>query len=136
MPVAMRFVFLLSMAVACTPPAPPPGSAGPLEAAQAFSAAVQKGDSAAAWSLLTPRSRDAVDARAEAARKAAGGPEPEGGRQMLFNSALPQGASKLTLVEESGDTAQVSDGAHRFRLRRESGRWLLDLDLPDAGAAR
>ena len=133
----MRLALLLC-AAACTPAAPPPGAAGPLEAAQAFSAAVQKGDAATAWSLLSPASHAAADAQAAAARLASKTPEPESGRQMLFGSALPLGRSETKLLDERGDEAHVAEGARTFRLVRESGRWLVDLrlDSPDAGAGR
>ena len=125
---------LLLCAAACTPPPPPPGAAGPLEAVQAFSTAVQKGDVATAWSLLSSSTRAAADAQAAAARKSSGTAEPESGRQMLFTSALPQGAPSgaadaLKLLDEKGDEAHVERGAGRYRLVREHDRWLLDLEL-------
>src|SRR5947199_5239546 len=82
---AMR-VLLLAALCACTSPQPPPGSAGPAEAVQDLAAALQKGDTATAWSLLstrTQRDADAVAARAPG-RADAGA---ESGRAMLFTSA-------------------------------------------------
>ena len=60
-------VLLLAALCACTSPQPPPGSAGPAEAVQDLAAALQKGDTATAWSLLSTRTQkdaDAVAARA------------------------------------------------------------------------
>lgn len=139
LPMRLAVAFLLCVA-ACTAPAPPPGAAGPLEAVQDFSAAAQKGDAATAWSLLASRTRVAADQQAAAARRSTGSAEPESGRQMLFSSALPQGGSGAgvaKLIDEQGDEAHVAVGAKRFRVVRESDRWLveLDLDARDAGAA-
>src|SRR5713101_323401 len=67
---------------------PPPGAAGPVEAVQEFAAALQRGDAAAAYALLstrTQREADQIAARARAAAGDAGG-VPESGRQMLFGS--------------------------------------------------
>lgn len=133
-------LLLTSALAACNPPAPPPGAAGPVEAAQAFSGAVQKGDAATAWSLLSSRTHAAADARAAAARLASGLAEPESGRHMLFGAALPQGPLEARLLDQSGDEAHVAAGAQRYRVVREGGRWLLDLDVEpaarDAGAGR
>ena len=131
-------VAFLLCAAACTPVAPPPGAAGPLEAVQAFSAALQKGDAATAWSLLSTATRAAADQQAAAARRSNGTAEPESGRQMLFGSALPQGTLEAKLLDEKGDEAHVAAGSRRFRVVREGERWHLELDLEarDAGLAR
>ena len=129
---------LLLLSAACTPPAPPPGAAGPLEAVQNFSAALQKGDAATAWSLLSARTRALADEQAAAARKATGAVEPETGRQMLFSSALPQGSIEAKLLDEKGDEAHVAVGPRRYRVVREQDRWHVELDLAarDAGDGR
>ena len=129
---------LALVAGGCSAPAPPPGAAGPLEAAQEFSTAVQKGDTATAWSLLSPATRSAADALAATARASRGGAEPESGKQMLFSSALPQGPSAAKLLDEKGDEAHVAVGAARYRVVRQGGRWLIELELGarDAGQQR
>ena len=129
MALSMRLAVAVLFCAACTPPGPPPGAAGPLEAVQSFSAAAQKGDTATAWSLLSVRTRAAADAQAAAAGKQTGKAEPESGRQMLFGSALPQGKLEAKLLDEKGDEAHVALGAKRYRVVRENDRWHVDLDL-------
>jgi hypothetical protein len=133
----MRRLALLLLAAACAPRPPPPGAAGPVEAAQDFALALQKGDAAAAWSLLSSRAQREADALAARARAFAGdaGVGPESGRQMLFTSALPQGKVQVRKVAQTTDgeaTVEVTDtaGAKRvYPLLREGGSWKLDLDL-------
>jgi len=140
----MRRAALLLCLLGCkAAEAPPPGAAGPVEAVQAFAAALQRGDPAAAYALLSSRTRREADRIAAQARAAAGpdaGGVPESGRQMLFASALPQGKIEAREISRQGDVAQVEviDQARRartFRLVREGGVWKLDLDLagPDGG---
>jgi hypothetical protein len=128
----MRRVFLLALC-ACAMPQPPPGSAGPAEAVQDLAAALQKGDAAAAWSLLSTRTQREADAIAARARAAAADAGPESGRAMLFASALPGGAVEPRVVSQSGDSAEVQTaadgGGSVFRVVRETGRWRVDLDL-------
>lgn len=143
-PSAMRRAPLLVLLfVGCTSQSPPPpGAAGPIEAAQEFAAALQRGDATTAYSLLsarTQREADEIAAKARAAGGDAGG-VPASGRQMLFGSALPQGKVEVREVSRQGDVAQVAvvDANHRartYRVVREGSVWKLDLDLAagDAG---
>ncbi|HYY51516.1 MAG TPA: hypothetical protein VE755_01530, partial [Myxococcales bacterium] len=59
---------LLGVLCACTSPQPPPGSAGPAEAVQDLATALQKGDSATAWSLLSTRTQKEAEAVAARTR--------------------------------------------------------------------
>jgi len=133
----MRRAALFLCLFACKPAAPPPGAAGPVEAVQEFAAALQRGDAAAAYALLssrTQRQADQIAARARAAAGDAGG-VPESGRQMLFGSALPEGKVEVREVSRQGDVAQVqvvdkSGHARNYRVVREGEVWKVDLDLP------
>jgi hypothetical protein len=133
---------LLALAAACSSPsAPPPGAAGPLEAVQELASALQRGDAATAYALLSERTRREADRLAARARASAGdaGGVPESGRQMLFGSALPQGKVDVREVSRQGDVAQVEavDAAHRahtYRVVREKNLWKVDLDLSAADA--
>ena len=113
-----------------------------MEAAQEFAAALQRGDAATAYGLLSARTQRDADQLATKARAAGGdaGGVPESGRQMLFGSALPQGKVEVRELSRQGDVAQVEvvDATHRartYRVVREGNLWKLDLDLapPDAG---
>ena len=120
--------------VACTAPQPPPGSAGPAEAVQDFAAALQKGDAATAWSLLSSRTQKEADDAAARARAFAGDAVPAQGRAMLFASALPGRPVEARVVSQTGDSAEVQTaddaGVQVYRVVREGGRWRVDLDLP------
>ena len=140
----LRAALLLCLIGCKAAESPPPGAAGPVEAVQAFAAALQRGDAAAAYALLSSRTQREADRIAAQARVAAGtdvGGVPESGRQMLFASALPQGKVEAHEVSRQGDVAQVEviDQARRartFRVVREGGVWKLDLDLPGPDAGR
>ena len=147
----LRGALLPLLLLGCTATQPPPGAAGPAEAVQEFAAAMQKGDSATAWALLSTRSQAQADAIAARARAAAGGagfagdgqsPQggasnsggPESGRQMLFQSALPGRPVEARVVSQSGYAAEVQtteDGgvSRTWHVVREGGRWRVDLDL-------
>jgi len=139
-----RSAVLLLLVLGCSsPPAPPPGAAGPVEAAQELAGALQRGDAATAYNLLssrTQREADQIAARARASAGDAGG-VPESGRQMLFGSALPKGKVEARELARQGDVAQVEvvDAEHRaqtYRVVRENGVWKLDLDLAGSDAGR
>ena len=135
---------LFALALSCSSPsAPAPGAAGPLEAAQEFAAALQRGDAATAYGLLSARTQRDADQIAARARASAADASavPESGRQMLFGSALPQGKVEVREVARHGDVAQVEvvDADHRartYRVIREKNLWKLDLDLSASDAGR
>jgi hypothetical protein len=126
-------VLLLAALCACASPQPPPGSAGPAEAVQDLAAAIQKGDTATAWSLLSTRTQKDADAVAARARGRADA-GAESGRAMLFTSALPGRAVEAQVVSQTGDSAEVrtggDGGGQVYRVVKEAGRWRVDLDLP------
>jgi hypothetical protein len=128
----MKRLLLLASLCACAAPPPPPGSAGPAEAVQEFASAVQKGDAATAWVLLSTRTQQEGDAIAARVRACSGDGKPESGRAMLFGSALPGRPVEARVESQSGDSAQVrtnQDGGRVVRVVRERGRWRVDLDL-------
>jgi len=132
-----RTFLILATISACTAPQPPPGAAGPGEAVQDFAAALQRGDAAAAYALLSTKTRWEADRLAAQARAAAGdsGIAPESGRQMLLGSALPQGKVQVREVGRDGpDAARVevidsSQRARTYRVVREGPLWKIELDL-------
>jgi hypothetical protein len=133
---------LFAFAAACSSrSAPPPGAAGPVEAVQELASALQRGDAATAYNLLSQRTQREADQFAARARASAGdaGGVPESGRQMLFGSALPQGKVEVREIGRQGDVAQVEvvDAARRartYRVVREKNLWKVDLDLAAADA--
>ncbi len=129
----MRGLWLFALC-ACVSPQPPPGSAGPEEAVKEFAAAVQKGDAATAWSLLSSLTQQKADALAARARAASGNGKPGSGRAMLFGGALPGKTVETRILRQEGETAEVrtdEDGGRTYRVVREGSRWRIDLDLPD-----
>jgi hypothetical protein len=139
-----RAPLLVLFVLGCTSQSPPPpGAAGSIEAAQEFAAALQRGDAATAYGLLSSRTQHVADEIAAKARAAGGdaGGVPASGRQMLFGSALPQGKVEVREIGRQGDVAQVEvvDAAHRartYRVIREKNLWKVDLDLSAADAGR
>lgn len=115
---------------ACPSAQPEPGTAGPAEAVQDFASALQRGDTATAWSLLSRRTQQDADKVARAALPDAG---PGSGRQMLFNSALPGRPIHARVVSQDDGTAEVQTdddgGARTFHVVREDGRWRVDLKI-------
>lgn len=119
---------------ACARHQPPAGAAGPAEAVRGFSAALGRGETHAAWALLSTRTQRAADALARSAKIASPAAGPASGRQMLFGSALPAGPVQPGRVSEHGDEAEVetsSDGgaSGTFHAVRENGVWKVDLPL-------
>lgn len=109
--------------------------AAPDERYRAFAAAAQRGDADAVWSMLSERSRAALDARAKAlAARAPPGVVPASGRELVLGD-LPARAvrpSSVVVVRESRDTAVVAvevEGEPRREatLVREGGVWRVDV---------
>jgi hypothetical protein len=104
---------------------------GPAERYQAFAAAVRAGDSDAAWSMLSEKSREELDRRAKAlAAKAPPGVLAASGRQAVLGdlSARSPRPSSVVVARESRDAAVVSvelEGgpAREVSLVREGGVW-------------
>ena len=138
----MRFL-LLALVACARPAAPPPGAAGPAEAVQELSQALQRGDTGAAWSLLSEGTRASADRLAAQAR-AGSDAGPSSGREMLFGNALPGKPIEVKVLSESGDSAEVQasapDGGEQraFHAVREAGVWHVTLPLEerDAGPGR
>jgi hypothetical protein len=126
-----KLVLVCVLATACPQKQPPPaGAAGPAEAVQDFGAAIQRGDTAAAWALLSSRTQQQANQLAAAAH-----PDAGDGRTMLFGSALPAGPLTVTQSQPSGDSAEVQTAAadggagRAFHVVREGALWRVDLDL-------
>lgn len=113
---------------------------GPAESYRRFAAAARAGDADAVWSMLSERSRAALDARAsELSARAAPGVIPPSGRELVLGDQAAR-APRLraaVVVRESADTAVVrvedeAGGAGEVTLAREGGAWRVVLE--DASA--
>jgi hypothetical protein len=135
MNVHLLLALALALLLAGCPKAPPPGAAGPVEAAQAFATALQKRDPDAAWALLSSRTQARADALAAKAAGSGAGAQAGGGQQMLFSGALPGAALTARVLSEDGGAAELElteagRQPHKGRAVREGGGWKIDLDLP------
>ncbi len=133
LPLALLAVVVAVLA-ACSRPA------GPAESYRRFSAAARSGDAETVWSLLSERSRAALDARArELSARAAPGVIPPSGRDLVLGDQAAR-APRLraaVVVRESADLAVVrvedeAGGKGEVTLVREDGAWRVQLE--DAGA--
>ena len=124
-------VLVLALAFSCARREPPvAGAAGPVEAVQAFAAAIDKGHAGAAWALLSSRTQKAADAQA----LQLGDAGPSSGRQLLFSSALPGGPVTVREISQDGGASEVAvsegdAGTRTFKVVREAQGWKVDLDL-------
>jgi hypothetical protein len=126
----MKWLWLLVLAGCPKQQPPPPGAAGPSEAVQEFAHAIQRGDSASAWALLSPHTQQQANQLAAEAH-----PDGGDGRAMLFTGAIPGGEVTVTQVRPAADSAEVQtalpDGGPGpvFHVVREGDRFRVDLDL-------
>ncbi len=103
---------------------------GPAERYAAFAAAAREGDGDAVWSMLSERSRAALDAQARTLAARAPGVVAPSPRQLVLGDLAP-GARRqrsVVVVRESRDAAVVAvevEGApaREVNLVREGGAW-------------
>jgi hypothetical protein len=116
---------------------------GPAEQYRAFAAAARAGDADAVWSMLSERSRAALDARArEVAARAPSGVLSSSGRDLVLGdpSASARRLASVVVTRESRDAAllavRVEDAGEprEVSLVREGGGWRVV--LPGAAPAR
>jgi hypothetical protein len=104
---------------------------GPAERYSAFAAAAREGDAEAVWSMLSERSRAALDDRARAlAARVPPGTVAASGRQLVLGDLAPRARRprSVVLVRESRDAAVVKvevegEPAREASLVREGGAW-------------
>ncbi len=138
---AMRRALAVSLAVvlslACR------RAQGPADQYRAFVAAARSGDADAVWSMLSARSRAALDDRArEVAARAPSGVLPTSGRDLVVGDLAAHAArvQSVVVTRESRDAALLAvrvEGAAEPRevsLVREGGTWRVV--LPGAAPAR
>lgn len=108
---------------------------GPAESYRRFAAAARTGDADAVWSMLSERSRAALDARARAlSSRAAPGVIPPSGRDLVLGdqAARAPRLRSAVVVRESADAAVVrvedeAGGQGEVTLLREGGAWRVEL---------
>jgi hypothetical protein len=104
---------------------------GPAERYAAFAAAARDGDADAVWSMLSAKSREAIDARArELAARVPSGVVTASGRALVLGDLAPlaRRPRSVVVVRESRDAAVVSvdvegEAAREASLVREGGAW-------------
>jgi hypothetical protein len=108
---------------------------GPAERYRAFAAAARSGDSDAVWSMLSERSRAALDARAaDIASRAPPGVVAGSGRQLVLGdlAARTPRAKAVVVRRESRERAVLAvevegEPVREVTLVREGGVWRVDL---------
>jgi hypothetical protein len=108
---------------------------GPAERYRAFAAAARSGDSDAVWSMLSERSRAALDARAAGiASRAPPGVVAGSGRQLVLGdlAARTPRAKAVVVRRESRERAVLAvevegEPVREVTLVREGGVWRVDL---------
>ena len=104
---------------------------GPAERYAAFAAAAREGDADAVWSMLSDRSRQALESRArDLAARAPAGAVTTSGRQLVLGdfAARARRPRAVVVVRESSDAAVVKvevegEPDREASLVRESGAW-------------
>ncbi len=105
---------------------------GPAERYRAFAAAARGGDAAAAWSMLSARTRAALDERAKAlAAEAPSGVVPASGEDLVLGdlAVRAERPRSIVVVRESQNAAVLeveTEGggpAREVTLVREEGSW-------------
>lgn len=117
----------------CAPRDPPPDAVY-----RAFVKAAAARDAAAAWPLLSSRTRSWLDARARRAAGEAPGLLPASGQRLLFGDAAAGAARPVKEIEvldrdASRARLRVTDDAGAVAavaLVREGGAWRIDLPEP------
>jgi hypothetical protein len=129
----MRRLALVALALAaCAPRDPPPDAVY-----RAFARATSERDAAAAWDLLSERTRAWLDARARAAAARAPGLVPANAQRLLLGDAAGgvRPARVIEVVRRGEERAELrvtdaSGAAVEVALVRERGGWRLDLPEP------
>jgi hypothetical protein len=104
---------------------------GPAERYSAFAAAARDGDEDAVWSMLSAKTREALEARARAlAARVPSGVVSASGKQLVLGDLAPRARrpSSVVVVRESRDAAVVAvetegEGSREASLVREDGAW-------------
>ncbi|ACG75051.1 conserved hypothetical protein [Anaeromyxobacter sp. K] len=114
--------------------------ASPADQYRRFASAARAGDAATVWSMLSARSREALDAEAKALAGRAPGVVPASGRELVLGDFAARAARirSAVVVRESSGTAIVAvedeAGAKgEVTLVREDGAWRVVLPGVDAG---
>ncbi len=104
----------------------------PVDAYTAFSKAVQRGDSKAAYASLSQATQKVLEARAKEISSASGGAIKDDPAALAFSTApRPDPLTEVKLVQQNGDRAvlAVSAGARyqKVGMVHENGGWKVDL---------
>lgn len=124
---ALLAAVVVMAAVGCRREAPD----SPEGAYRGFVEALQRGNPRMAWSMLSPETREQVQARAKAIAETSKGVVRDEPESLLFQGTRPGPLGEVTRVsaDEQRATLRVASasGTREVRLVRNSGRWLIDL---------
>lgn len=124
---ALLLVVAMMTAAGCRRAAPHT----PEAAYRGFIEALQKGQTRKAWALLSPATRERVEARSKAIASASQGTVRDEPELLLFQGTRPGALGEITQLSADEQTALLrvasASGAREVKLVKDSGRWLIDL---------
>jgi hypothetical protein len=124
---ALLAAVVVVAAVGCRREAPD----SPEGAYRGFIEALQRGNARKAWSMLSPGTREQVQARARAIAETSRGVVRDEPESLLFQGTRPGPLGEVTQVsaDEQRATLRVASasGTREVKLVKNSGKWLIDL---------
>lgn len=122
---ALMVAMVLVTASGCRPRATPEATY------REFVEALQRGNNRRAWALLSPATKQQVEARSKAIAAASQGVVRDDPEVLLFQGTRPGPIGEVTTLESSDTTARLkvasASGTSEVKLVKDGGKWLVDL---------